>query len=78
MKVTVRLDMMARHILRYIQSFKDKMTRLESFAKDKQSSSPCEDKVKDMEIHCFVEWLTNITPLNFFGIDRSIHSLCSI
>ena len=55
MKVTIRLDMTARRILRYIQSFKDKMTRLESFTKDKQSSSRCEDKVKQKEIHCFVK-----------------------
>ena len=55
MKVMIRLDMTARHILKYIQSFKDKMTHLESFSKDKQSSSHCEDKVEHMEIHCFVK-----------------------
>ena len=36
-KVTVRLDMMARCTLRYVQSFEDKMMCLESFATDKQS-----------------------------------------
>ena len=55
MKVTVRLDMTARRILRYIQSFKDEMTRLESFAKDKQSSRHCEDKVEHIEIRCFIK-----------------------
>jgi hypothetical protein len=47
--------MTTRHILGYIQSFEDKMTRLESFAKDKQSSSRCEDKVEHTEIRCFIK-----------------------
>jgi hypothetical protein len=50
MKVTVRLDVMARRFLMYIQSFKDKIMHLESFAKDKQSRSCSEDKVEHMEI----------------------------
>ena len=55
MKVTVCLEMMARRILRYIQSFEGKMACLESFAKDKQSRSRCEDKVEHMEIRCFIK-----------------------
>ena len=54
MKVTVSLDMTARRILRYIHNFKDKLTRLESFAMDIQSSRRCEGNVEHMEIRCFV------------------------